>query len=939
MSEDPTDPPEDSADGDDDRPGEVGGPVGVDDPDGNADDRPPAGDEPVDEEELSAEERQKLIEQLEHKRSLRGWAAIVTVVVAITFSAFQMWLAARSTIFAVDLPFVGRVDLGSLQLLQANALHVMFGLLLTFLLFPPSTGRGFLSRRLARVVPWVQAQFGDENPVTRVAAFVRRGVRWFIVDPLRRRVTPFDGILMVFALLAGLYMVTEFGEIRRMRVFGMSSGRPIQEVYPIVAPLVHGLSALGIPLDQVSYAFLLGVLGTLLVLEATRRALGIYLMIIVSSFIVYARFGYLIPQTAPYVGVLSIPPLSWDVIVQNLWYNTENGVFGIPVTVSVQFIYIFILFGAFLEMSGAGQWFIDLAYAATGSRKGGPAKASILASGFMGTFSGSSIANAVTTGAFTIPLMKRSGYRPEFAGAVEASASTGGQILPPVMGAAAFLIVEYTLTPYADVIVAAAIPAIVFFFGVWVMVHLEAARANIGGLRTDELIQFRAHLGRGWFYLLPIFLLLYYLLGARLSVARSAWFTLVAIVALIAFVAAYNRRSRVPLLGTIAVLYLAELWAYLTHGVGLLDALGGGGAGLAPVVAAEAAGGQLGTIVFVVSAVFLLVRPRMDAPLLDYDQQVDDAVETGAAFLDRPTLTDNRAFGLLTFVLKSMDSGARTATTVVVAVAAAGIIPGVISATGLGPNLTALILAVAGGSIVLLLVVTAISSIILGMGMPTTVTYIILVSMLGPAIQRFGIPILAAHLFILYFGVIADITPPVAVAAYAASGIAKSDQFMTGVTAFSLSLNKAIVPFAFVLTPGILLLRGVGTGQEVRVIGVADLLDLGYSVPNVIIPVVGVFVGVVALGVTVIGYLYTDVDRGTRVLLAFAALFLMAPLLFYGLLTGLLSLVGVSPVGQTAFDLSFRALGAVMFAVLVVRNRRKADAERPEADAVPTETA
>jgi TRAP-type uncharacterized transport system fused permease subunit len=205
------------------------------------------------------------------------------------------------------------------------------------------------------------------------------------------------------------------------------------------------------------------------------------------------------------------------------------------------------------------------------------------------------------------------------------------------------------------------------------------------------------------------------------------------------------------------------------------------------------------------------------------------------------------------------------------------------------------------------------------------VTYIILVSMLGPAISGFGIPILSAHLFILYFGVIADITPPVAVAAYAASGIAQSDQFQTGVEAFSLSLNKAIVPFAFVLTPGILLLRGVGTGQEVHVIGLADVADLGYFVPQVLIPVAGVFVGVVALGATVIGYHYAEVGDVDRALFALAALLLMAPLLLFNAGTGLLALAGVARFEPGSFDLVLRAVGAVLFGALTLKNRRRAD--------------
>ncbi|WP_132059286.1 TRAP transporter permease [Halorussus amylolyticus] len=891
---------------------------------------------------VSDADQQELIEQLERRRSPRGLLAVAVSIVAISFSAFQMWLAARGFEFAATLPVVGAVELVSLQLLQVNAIHVSFALVLSFLLFPPSTGDGFVSRRLARVVPALRDRFGDDSAAARVGERGRSAVRWLFMDPNRRRVTPIDWLFVVFVLLSASYMITGFDEIRQMRALGLGVGRSVREVVPFLSPVFDVLAAVGIGIGDTSYAFALGAIGVLLVLEATRRALGVYLMVIVASFIVYARWGYLIPFGAPYVGVLSIPPLGWDSIIQNLWYNTENGVFGIPVTVSVRFIYIFILFGAFLEMSGAGKWFIDLAYSVTGQRKGGPAKASIIASGFMGTISGSSIANTVTTGAFTIPLMKRSGYSPEFSGAVEASASSGGQILPPVMGAAAFLIVEYTLTPFADVIMAAAIPAIVFFFGVWVMVHLEASKRNIGGLTTEDIVSWRPHLARGWFYLVPLVLLLYYLIVERLSVARSAWFTLVAIAALIALVAAYSDETRAPLLGTIVGIFLLETAAFTATGAGLVATVTGAapGTGLAPAAALAAAAGKLGWLTLAVSLVTMLVRPHGDAPLLDFDPQVDTAVSAAANALRRPSLAENRPFQFGNFILKSMDSGARTATAVVIAVAAAGVIPGVISVSGLGPNLTSLIRTIAGGSIVILLVLTAVSSIILGMGMPTTVTYIILVSMLGPAISEFGIPILAAHLFILYFGVIADITPPVAVAAYAASGIAQSDQFETGVKAFSLSLNKAIVPFAFVLTPGILLLRGVGTGQEVSVIGFSDVADLGYFVPEVLIPVIGVFVGVVALGATIIAYLYTDVNRVGRVLFAVAALLLMAPLLLFGATTGLLSVLGVAPgLEPGAFDLVLRAVGAVLFGALVFRNRRRANTERAAERGETTEAA
>jgi TRAP transporter 4TM/12TM fusion protein len=905
-------------------------------------DEPPA-DETVD--EPDPEDAEAIIQEIERKRSLTGWATIVVAATGIAFSVFQMWLAAKGFVLSLTLPAVGEVEFVALQLLQINAIHVSFGLVLAFLLYPSSTGDGPISRRCIALGAVVDDRFGPAHPVSRAVHAVGGTLRWIFVDPDLDRVTPFDLALIPVAVLSAAYFVTDFEEIQRMRALGLEAGRPIHEVFTFLDP-VAGL--LG-PLTETSYAMVLGVIGVLLVLEATRRAISLYLMLIVAAFIVYARFGVLIPQNAAYVGVLSIPELSWPAIIQNLWYNTENGVFGIPITVSVQFIYIFILFGAFLEMSGAGRWFINLAYAATGTRRGGPAKASILASGFMGTISGSSIANTVTTGAFTIPLMKKSGYSPEFAGGVEASASSGGQILPPVMGAAAFLIVQYTATPFADVIVAAAIPAIVFFFGVWVMVHFEASRLGIGGLDASELVDVRSHLKAGWFYLVPIGLLLYYLIVARLSVARSAWFTLIAIGALITLVAAYSDETRRRLGALFVGLFGATLAAQYVAGTGPLGALLGGGPGPQSFAAAfSATVGRLGGICIVSGVVTLATRPYLDAPLLEFDDAVSSAAETTATAVGRPGLADNGLHRLGVFLGKSMESGARTAVPVVVAVAAAGIIPGVISVSGLGPNLVSLIKAVAGGSLVLLLLVTAVSSILLGMGMPTTVTYIILVSLLAPALTAFGVPELAAHLYILYFGVIADITPPVAVAAYAASGVAKSDAFQTGIEAFSLSLNKAIVPFAFVLTPGIVLLRrepnatDLEVGEKYHVLGVADLFDVAYVVPEVLVPVVCVFLGVVALAATVIGYVYAPVSRPERAAFALSSLLLMAPALGVRGVLDVLGIVGIGSGGtgevSLTVDIALRGVGLVLFVALLFANRGRGESgafRSGEADADP----
>ncbi|SFL38949.1 TRAP transporter, 4TM/12TM fusion protein [Halogranum rubrum] len=878
-------------------------------------------DQPPEDEELSQEEQQELIDELERKRSLRGVAAVVVAVVGILFSAFQMWLAARGFIFEVTLPVVGTFRLAALQPLQIRAIHVVFALILAFMLYPATSSDGFFSRRLSPVVPNLDSRFGASHPMTRAATRVRSGVRWVVADPHRRRVTPVDILFALLSMLTAAYMITDYDEIQRMRALGLGSGRTIAEIYPFLAPVVDVVSALGIPLDQTSYATVLGAIGVLLVLEATRRTLGTLLMSIVSVFILYARYASNIPQDLPYLGILSTPSASWDSVIQNLWYNTANGVFGVPVEVSVRYIYIFVLFGAFLEMSGAGQWFIDLAYSMTGSRKGGPAKASILSSGFMGTISGSSIANTVTTGAFTIPLMKRSGYRPEFAGGVEASASSGGQILPPVMGAAAFLIVEFVGVSYDTVIIAAVIPAIVFFFGVWVMVHLEASRAGIGGVDPSELISITKHLRSGWFYLAPIGLLLVYLIGIRYSVSRSAWYTIVAIVALIALVAAYNEQNRLPLLGTIGALFALEAVANFLTGAGLVGAITGAGTGgVSARAALDAAAGQLGIIIILVSAAFLVARPRLPAPLLEYDGAVDTAAETTADAFGRQSLASNNAYRFGTFVLKAMESGARTATVVVIAVAAAGVIPGVISVSGLGPNLVALIEAVSGGSLILLLLITAISSIILGMGMPTTVTYIILVALLGGAIAELAnIPLLAAHLFILYFGVIADITPPVAVAAYAASGVAKSDPFKTGIEAFSLSLNKAIVPFAFVFSPGILLIRGEST-ENYHILTFADVADLGYFIPEVVVPIVGLFLGVLALGPTIIGYFYSPVSGVERALFAVSSILLMAPQMLLDPVFTLFPGIGAT-AGVLTLDLALRVVGGLLFGALTFKNR------------------
>ncbi len=857
-----------------------------------------------------------VFEEIDKRRDLRGVAVVAVAFIGIAFSAFQLWIAARGFVFEFTVPGFDTVRIGALAQLQIRAIHVNFALILAFLLFPGSTGNGAITGRLTTVRSLVDERVG--GPAAAAVGRVHAALRWAFVDADSNRITPSDLLVILLSLLPTAYYLTRYNEVVNVvRIRGLRGAGTVGDVYPWLAPIEFG------PFAEYPLAYLMGVLAILLVLEATRRALGLLLTLLVSVFLLYAKYGYLIPRDAPGLGTFATSQLRWDQIVQNLWYTVE-GILGVPVGVSVRFIYIFILFGAFLEMSGAGKWFIDLAYSVTGTRKGGPAKASVVSSGFMGMLSGSSVANTVTTGALTIPLMKRSGYSPEFSGAVESSVSSGGQILPPVMGAAAFLIVEYTATPFREVVIAATLPAIAFFFGMWVMVHFEAAKEGIGGLKRGELLDLGPHMRRGWFYLVPLGLLLYYLVIARLSVGRAGWLTIAATVALIAMVAAYNERTGPYLIGGVAAgftLYAVSLYYTGTTPGGLL--YGVDGEPIAALAAIREAGASLPSVVTAVSVLALIVDPRGAAPLLDLDDGVDAAAKAVDDRIGREAAT-TRAGMFISFVLKSMDNGARTATIVVIAVAAAGIIPGVIGITGLGGSLRALILDVSGGSLVLLLILAGIASVIVGMGMPTTVMYIIIVVLLGPVLPEFGIAILAVHLFVLYLGLMADVTPPVMVAAYAAAGVAKSDPFETGKKAFLLSLNKILVPFAFVFSPGILLLR-TREGQG-SILTSSDVADLQFFLPEVVVPVVATFAGVYALGVAIIGYYHTDVSRLSRTSLICAAIFLSVPgmvLLPAGTALGIAGL-DVAPY-TLRNDLLLRGVGAATLVVGLVRNRRRAD--------------
>lgn len=502
-----------------------------------------------------------------------------------------------------------------------------------------------------------------------------------------------------------------------------------------------------------------GVAGLLLVLEATRRSIGKELSILAVIFLIYAYFGPHMP------GLLAHRGYSFERIISHIYFTTE-GIFGTPLGVSATFVFLFILFGAFLEKTGVGQYFINTSFALTGHMRGGPAKAAVVASGFMGSISGSSVANTVTTGSLTIPLMKRVGYQPHFAGAVEAAASTGGQILPPVMGAAAFIMAEFTGIPYVQIIGAALIPALLYFVSVMIMVHLEAAKLGLKGLPRKEL--------PGLFYVL----------------------------------------NRLYLLAPV----VAIIW-YLIQGVTPLRA---------------ALYGIIWTVI--IGAVDLVVQRWRQG---------------------------KSEVGPLTYLwnmVQAMSAGSRAAVAVAMACATAGIIVGVVTLTGLGLKIASIIVALAGEQLLPTLALTMLASILLGLGMPTTAKYIILSTIAAPALTHLGVPLMAAHLFILYFGVIADVTPPVALAAYAGSGIAGANAMRTGVTALKLAVAGFLLPFAFAISP--------------------DLLLIDTTVFKAVLAVASALIGIVSLGAGVQNYLLTRCNIIERLLLLAAAVVLVQPGLY-----------------------------------------------------------
>ena len=429
-----------------------------------------------------------------------------------------------------------------------------------------------------------------------------------------------------------------------------------------------------------------------LVFEATRRAVGWAMVIITGFFMFHALYAN------HFFGFFYGPPVRWGKFVDTLFMSSD-GIFGIPLHVCATYIVLFIIFGAVLIRSGAGKFFIDLAISLTGHRVGGPAKAAAVASGFMGTVSGSAVANVVTTGSFTIPLMKRVGYRAKFAAAVEACASSGGQITPPIMGAAAFIMAENLRVPYVNIIIAAIIPALLYFVTVYFMVHFEAEKNGIGSIPKSELPSTGEVLKKGWHLLIALLVLVAFLLYGYTPM-RSAFFGLAALIGL-SFISPSTRMSPVDMLA-------------------------------------------------------------------------------------------------------ALEAGVRATVPVAVACACAGLIIGSVFVSGLGLKFTNLVIEIADGNLLILLALTGIAAIILGMGITTTAVYITVAALIVPALEKFGVEPIAAHMYAFYFGVVSTITPPVALAAFAGAAIAKSPPMATAFESTRVGIAKYLAPLIFVYNPSLL---------------------------------------------------------------------------------------------------------------------------------------
>ncbi len=578
---------------------------------------------------------------------------------------------------------------------------------------------------------------------------------------------------------------TEFIKSKWYQIGGISILDLICSVLTVASALYLPLLPPEILADRVGNPsdidILIGSTLLILTLEATRRSVGPTLPIIALIFIAFALFGPYAP------GALKHGGTSWLGLINHL-YLTNQGIYGVAIGVMAQYVFLFILFGVLATRIGLGQLFIDLAMVIAGRFSGGPAKVAIFSSAFMGTISGSSIANTVTTGALTIPAMKKVGYPAHFAGAVEATSSTGGQITPPILGAAAFIMVEYLEIPLRDILAAALFPALLHYFGIFIMVHLEAKKLGLRGLRAEELPKAALVLKQHWLSLIPLVILVYFILAGRTPDFAAVYGIIACVV--VGFLNPVNR------------LTIPDLWSSLS-------------AGAKNTLAVGAAAATVGVVVGVVTL-------------------------TGVGFR-------------LGYVV------VQTATDI---------------GDVLGNIWPLSYFSIEQWALFVSLILIALACIIMGAGIPTTATYIILVAVAAPALAQLQVEPIVSHFFVFYYGVLADITPPVALAAYAAAGIAGSNPFKTGNTAFRLGIAKALVPFVFVYSPALL------------------LVTEGFTWSAFFITLIGAMLGIASLGTSFAGYLFAPMSMTQRWCFALISFLFIAP----GIITMVIGLVLVTPL-------------------------------------------
>ncbi|MBD3665103.1 TRAP transporter permease [Sulfitobacter sp. TSTF-M16] len=705
-------------------------------------------------------------------RSVAGPVGMLLMLVALAWSLFQLYIASPFGLFNDTL---------------ARSIHLGFAVFLGVLAFPAA--RTTFQIALGVIVPlalaglfMVAAKDGVATwwiplPAIFVAATV-------VLGSPKDRIPIWEWALAILGSLAALYLFLFYRDIAD-RV-----GAPILQDYVVA------------------------VIGITILLEATRRALGPALMIVASTFLIYTVLGPNMPSIIAHKGN------SLSEIVNHQWITTE-GVFGIALGVSTSFVFLFVLFGSLLDKAGAGNYFIQVAFSLMGHMKGGPAKAAVVSSAMTGLISGSSIANVVTTGTFTIPLMKKVGFSSEKAGAVEVASSVNGQIMPPVMGAAAFLMVEYVGIPYPEVVKHAFLPAAISYIALVYIVHLEAMKAGLEGLpRPVEPKPWVAWLISMAFTVAAICALsfaVYYLMGwIRPAFPETAGYIVFVFLTAVYVGLLYVASREAPL-------KLDDPNAPVTKLPVPGPTIRSGLHFILPIVVlvwalmVDRLSPGLSAFWATAYMIFILVTQRPLTAIFRGESKMGEDIKNG--FLD---LID----GLVT--------GARNMIGIGIATATAGIIVGAVSQTGVGAALADLVEVMSGGYMLAILALTAVLSLILGMGLPTTANYIVVSALLAPVIVTLGqqngliVPLIAVHLFVFYFGIMADVTPPVGLASFAAAAVSGGDPIKTGAVAFFYSLRTAALPFLFIYNTELLLID-VTWGQGIFVFIVATVAMLLFA--------------------------------------------------------------------------------------------------------------